>query len=52
MAKLAAHMNSMKSRSIEITKSYREREFHDDIKSLLKDSSLTDDSQVFLFSDT
>jgi len=40
MARLAGHMNEMKSFSIEITKSYREKEFHEDIKTLLKKSSL------------
>ena len=40
MARLAASMNKMKSFSIEITKSYREKEFHEDIRTLLKKSSL------------
>jgi len=35
MAKLASSMNSMKTISIEITKNYREKEFHEDIKKLL-----------------
>ena len=35
MAKLAASMNYMKGFSIEITKNYREKEFHEDIKKLL-----------------
>jgi dynein heavy chain len=52
MARLAGHMNEMKCFSIEITKSYREKEFHEDIKTLLKKSSLENTPQVFLFSDT
>lgn len=52
MARLAAHINSMKSFSIEITKSYREKEFHEDIKKLLMKSGLEGEPQVFLFSDT
>ena len=52
MARLAGHMNEMKTFSIEITKSYREKEFHEDIKTLLKKSSLENTPQVFLFSDT
>lgn len=52
MAKLAANMNSMKSFSIEITKNYREKEFHEDIKKLLMKSGVESEPQVFLFSDT
>lgn len=40
MARLAAHINAMKSFSIEISKSYREKDFHEDIKTILKKSSL------------
>jgi dynein heavy chain len=40
MARLAAHMNNMKSFSIEITKNYRDKEFHEDIKNLLKKSAI------------
>lgn len=40
MARLAAHINKMKSFSIEITKSYREKEFHEDIKTLLRKSGV------------
>ncbi len=40
MARLAANINAMKSFSIEITKNYREKEFHEDIKSTLKKASL------------
>ena len=52
MARLAASMNKMKSFSIEITKSYREKEFHEDIRKLLKKSAIDNEPQVFLFSDT
>ena len=40
MARLAASMNRMKSFSIEITKNYREKEFHEDIKKLLMKSGV------------
>lgn len=52
MARLAAHMNDMKTFSIEITKSYKEKEFHEDIRGLLKRAAIDNLSQVFLFSDT
>lgn len=52
LAKLAAHINGMKNFSIEITKNYREKEFHEDIKNLLKKSGLEGEPQAFLFSDT
>lgn len=52
MARLAAHMNEMKTFSIEITKSYKEKEFHEDIRMLLKSASIDNLAQVFLFSDT
>lgn len=45
-------MNTMKSFSIEITKNYREKEFHEDIKKLLMKSGVENEPQVFLFSDT
>jgi dynein heavy chain len=52
MARLAAKMNNLKNFSIEITKSYREKEFHEDIRMLLRKSALDNEPQVFLFSDT
>ena len=52
MARLAASMNEMKNFSIEISKSYREKEFHEDIRGLLRRSSIDNEPQVFLFSDT
>jgi dynein heavy chain len=36
MAKLAAYMNKMSTFSIEIAKGYKQREFHEDIKEMLK----------------
>lgn len=52
MARLAASMNFMKGFSIEITKNYREKEFHEDIKKLLMKAGVDNEPQVFLFSDT
>lgn len=52
MAKLGAHMQGMKSFQIEITKSYREKEYHEDIRTLLRTSGCEDEKIVFLFSDT
>ena len=52
MARLAASMNELKNFSIEITKSYREKEFHEDIRGLLRRSAMDNEPQVFLFSDT
>jgi dynein heavy chain len=40
MARLAGSMNEMKNFSIEITKSYREKEFHEDIRMLLRKSAI------------
>lgn len=40
MARLAAAMNDMKNFSIEITKSYKEKEFHEDIRGLLRRSAI------------
>ena len=52
MARLASSMNAMKTFSIEITKNYREKEFHEDIKALLMKSGVENQPSVFLFSDT
>jgi dynein heavy chain len=52
MARLAASMNELKNFSIEITKNYREKEFQEDIRGLLRKSALENEPQVFLFSDT
>lgn len=53
MAKLAASINSMSTFSIEITKSYRVKEWYEDIKRMLRMCGLEEDRTVqFLFSDT
>jgi len=52
MARLAASINSMSWFSIEITKSYREKEFHEDVKNLLKTAGLEEQPIVFFFSDS
>lgn len=52
MARLAASINKMGTFSIEITKNYREKEWHENIKELLKKSGLEDEPTQFLFSDT
>ena len=51
MAKLAAAFNSMSTFQIEITKSYREKEWLEDIKTLLRKCALDDDHVQFLFGD-
>ncbi len=43
MAKLAAYCCEMTTFSIEITKSYKEKEFHEDIKTLLKKCALDEE---------
>jgi dynein heavy chain len=43
MARLGAGINDIKTVSIEITKSYREKEFHEDIKSLLTRAGLNEE---------
>ena len=53
MAKLAASINSMSTFQIEITKSYRVKEWYEDIKRMLRTCGLEEDKTVqFLFSDT
>jgi dynein heavy chain len=52
MARLGGSINEQKSFSIEITKSYREKEFHEDIRGLLRSAGLENQQLVFLFSDT
>ena len=53
MARLAASIGDMSPFSIEISKSYREREWHDDIREkLLKRAGLEAERIAFLFSDT
>jgi len=52
MARLGANMNEQKTFSIEISKNYREKEFHEDIRTLLRKSAIDNEQLVFLFSDT
>jgi dynein heavy chain, axonemal len=53
MARLAASIQAMAPFSIEISKSYREKEWHDDIRErLLKRAAIDNVPVVFLFSDT
>lgn len=53
MARLAACITEMKPFSIEISKSYREKEWHEDIREkLLKRTGVEGESVAFLFSDT
>mmetsp|Transcript_17277 Transcript_17277/g.12264 ORF Transcript_17277/g.12264 Transcript_17277/m.12264 type:complete len:155 (+) Transcript_17277:4922-5386(+) len=42
----------MKTFSIEIHKNYKEKDYHEDIRTMLKKAGLEDIPQVFLFSDT
>jgi dynein heavy chain len=51
MARLAAGFNQMTTFAIEITKAYREKEFHDDIKTLLRKCALDEEITQFLFGD-
>jgi len=53
MARLAASITAMTPFSIEISKSYRAKEWHDDIREqLLRRAGLDNEPVVFLFSDT
>jgi dynein heavy chain len=52
MSRLAASINSMKTFSIEITKNYRQKEWYEDIKNMLKKCALEEEKVQFLFSDT
>ena len=52
LARLAAYINYIKCFSIEISKNYRDKEFHEDIKKMLMKSGVDNEAQVFLFSDT
>jgi dynein heavy chain len=52
MARLAASINSMTTFSIEITKTYRQKEWYEDIKRMLRKCGLEDETVQFLFSDT
>ena len=52
MARLGAAINKLSTFSIEITKNYREKEWHENIKELLRKCGLEDEKMQFLFSDT
>jgi hypothetical protein len=40
MARFGAGINDISTMSIEITKSYKEKEFHEDIKNLLRKTGI------------
>lgn len=52
MARLGASINRMNTYAIEITKNYREKEWHENIKELLRAAGVEDQKTQFLFSDT
>ena len=52
MAMFGASFNKMTTFSIEITKSYSEKDWHEDIRKLLKMCALEEQTVQFLFSDT
>lgn len=52
MARLAAGMNAYGTFSIEITKSYRQKEWYEDIKKVLRKTGVEEETVQFLFSDT
>ena len=52
MAMFEASFNKMQTFQIEITKSYTEKDWHEDIRTLLKTCGLEDQTVQFLFSDT
>jgi hypothetical protein len=52
MARLAAHMNEQKTTSIEIIKGYKEKNFHEDIRTMLNRAGVDNEKLIFLFSDT
>lgn len=52
MAKLGACINNFATFSIEITKNYRQKEWYEDIKRMLKNGGQEDGAMQFLFSDT
>ena len=51
LATLASHMQDFSCFSIEISKNYREKEWHDDLKELLFSVGAEDQQKVFIFSD-
>lgn len=52
LATLASHMQDMTCFSIEISKNYREKEWHDDLKELLFSVGAENQQKVFIFSDS
>ena len=52
LATLAGHMQDMTCFSIEISKNYREKEWHEDLKELLFSVGAENQQKVFIFSDS
>jgi dynein heavy chain len=52
LARLATYISNMKTFSIEIAKNYREKEWHEDLRTLLKSAGAECNPTTFLFSDT
>jgi dynein heavy chain len=52
MARFGAGINDIKTFGIEITKNYKDKEFHEDIKMLLQKCGVDGHEMQFLFSDT
>lgn len=52
LATLAGHMQDMTCFSIEISKNYREKEWHEDLKNLLFSVGAEEQQKVFIFSDS
>lgn len=52
MTRLAGHIRGFSCFSIEITKSYKEMAWKDDLRKLLKQAGSKDTPTLFLFSDT
>lgn len=52
LARLSAYMQEITTFSIEITKNYREKEWHENLKELLRNAGAERQKMMFLFSDT